>query len=114
MEIVKGVHQIRADFQVTPDVQRYAFCYLIVGEDCWLVDSGVAGSDEAIVQTMADLGKEPHQLRGLFLTHAHPDHVGGRGGPAAAYRLYGLRQRRGESLDRKFEAAKGKAAHPQF
>lgn len=77
MEIVKGVHQIRADFQVTPDVRRYAFCYLIVGEDCWLVDSGVTGSDEAIVQTMADLGKEPHQLRGLFLTHAHPDHVGG-------------------------------------
>lgn len=77
MEIVKGVHQIRADFQVTPDVQRYAFCYLIVGEDCWLVDSGVAGCDQVILQTMADLGKEPHQLRGLFLTHAHPDHVGG-------------------------------------
>ena len=77
MEIVKGVHQIRADFQVTPEVRRYAFCYLIVGEDCWLVDSGVAGCDQAILQTMADLGKEPHQLRGLFLTHAHPDHIGG-------------------------------------
>lgn len=49
MEIVKGVHQIRADFTVTPEVRRYAFCYLIVGEDCWLVDSGVAGCDQAIV-----------------------------------------------------------------
>ena len=77
MEIVKGVHQIRADFQATQDVRRYAFCYLIVGEDCWLVDSGVAGCDQVILQTMADLGKEPRQLRGLFLTHAHPDHIGG-------------------------------------
>lgn len=77
MEIVQGVHQIRADFLVTPEVRRSVFCYLIVGEDCWLVDSGVAGCDEAILQTMASLGKEPHQLRGLFLTHAHPDHVGG-------------------------------------
>ena len=48
MRIGEYVHQIRIDFQVTPEVQRYVYVYLLIGEKCCLIDAGVAGSEAVI------------------------------------------------------------------
>lgn len=46
------IHQIRVDFAVTEQVKRYVFVYLIEAKACYLVDSGVYGSEEQITQYM--------------------------------------------------------------
>lgn len=77
MKLCEGIHQIRIDFQVTPQVKRYVYVYLIEAEHCYLIDSGVAGSDQIISEYMKSIGRDLSEIKGIFLTHAHPDHIGG-------------------------------------
>ncbi len=77
MQITDLVHLIRQDFNVTPVVKRYVNIYLIVGEEgCYLIDSGVAGAEVLIKEYLQSLGKSMADIKGLFLTHSHPDHIG--------------------------------------
>lgn len=76
MKISEQVYQIRIDFQVTPQVQRYVYVYLLMGEKCCLIDAGVAGSEAVISTYMKKLGRDISDIKALFLTHAHPDHIG--------------------------------------
>ena len=76
MRIGEYVHQIRIDFQVTPEVQRYVYVYLLIGEKCCLIDAGAAGSEAVISAYMKKLGRDISEIKALFLTHAHPDHIG--------------------------------------
>lgn len=46
MKITENVHLIRQDFFVTPRVKRYVNIYLITGEHCYLIDSGVSGFEK--------------------------------------------------------------------
>lgn len=39
-----NIQQIKIEFNVTPEIKRYVYIYLIVGEHCYLIDSGVAGA----------------------------------------------------------------------
>ena len=84
MNVTKNIHQIRIDFQVTKQVQRFVYVYLITGKYCYLIDSGVAGSEKIIEAYMQKIGRKPEEIKGIFLTHAHPDHIGG----AAAIKEY--------------------------
>ena len=70
------IHQIRIDFAVTEQVKRYVFVYLIEAKSCYLVDSGVCGNEEQIAQYMKDIGRDISEVKAIFLTHAHPDHIG--------------------------------------
>lgn len=70
------VHQIKIDFQVTKEVQRYVFVYVIEAESCYLIDSGVAGCQDVICAKLKQIGKQVSDVKGIFLTHAHPDHIG--------------------------------------
>ena len=70
------VHEIRVDFAVTEQVKRYVFVYLIEAKSCYLIDSGVYGSEEQIVQYMKNIGRDISEVKAVFLTHAHPDHIG--------------------------------------
>ncbi|MGN0797892.1 MAG: MBL fold metallo-hydrolase [Christensenellales bacterium] len=71
------VQQIKIDFFVTQAIKRYVFVYLLSDEDgCYLIDSGVAGSEKIIEETILESGRQPSQLKAIFLTHAHPDHIG--------------------------------------
>ena len=70
------IHQLRIDFSVTPEVKRFVFVYLVEAQGLYLVDSGVAGSETQILGHVARIGRSPSELRGIFLTHAHPDHIG--------------------------------------
>lgn len=77
MNIHENVHLIRKEFFVTPTVKRYINIYLITGRDCYLIDSGVAGSEELVGEYLRSIGRNMTDIKGIFLTHAHPDHAGG-------------------------------------
>lgn len=70
------VHQIRVDFTVTEQVKRWVFVYLIEAKSCYLIDSGVYESEEQIAQYMKTIGRDISEVKAIFLTHAHPDHIG--------------------------------------
>ena len=76
MKINNQVHFIRKEFDVTPEVKRYVNIYLIEGEYCYLVDSGVAGTHTLIEEYLKTLGRSMTDIKGIFLTHSHPDHIG--------------------------------------
>lgn len=77
MKITENVHVIRIDFQVTPQVKRYVNIYLLVGKACYLIDSGVVGSEIVLEQYLNSIGRKLTDIKGVFLTHSHPDHIGG-------------------------------------
>ena len=77
MKIMKNVHLIRNEFNVTSEVKRYVNIYLVTGENCYLIDSGVSGSINLIKSYMNSIGREMSDIKGIFLTHSHPDHIGG-------------------------------------
>lgn len=70
------IHQIRIDFQVTPEIERYVYVYLIEAKNCYLVDSGVYGCEKQILQCLEGIGRTASDIKGIVLTHAHPDHIG--------------------------------------
>lgn len=76
MKVNNQVHLIRKEFFVTPEVKRYVNIYLIVGRYCYLIDSGVAGTEELIGQYLATIHHKMSDIKGIFLTHSHPDHIG--------------------------------------
>lgn len=76
MQINNQVHLIRKEFYVTPEVKRYINIYLIVGKYCYLVDSGVAGTHTLIEEYLKSMNRQMTDIKGIFLTHSHPDHIG--------------------------------------
>ncbi len=51
--------------------------FLIDSPDgCVLIDTGVSGSADKILQAVRQLGKQDSDIRHILLTHAHPDHIG--------------------------------------
>ncbi|MDO4490387.1 MAG: MBL fold metallo-hydrolase [Lachnospiraceae bacterium] len=71
------IKQIKIDFFVTPQIKRYVFVYLIdTGKTLLMIDSGVAGSENIIENAIKSIGYQPSDLEAIFLTHAHPDHIG--------------------------------------
>lgn len=71
------IQQIKIDFNVTPQIRRYVFVYLIKTDTgCYLIDSGVSGSEHMIEKTVMESGYRPSDIKAIFLTHAHPDHIG--------------------------------------
>ena len=71
-----NIHQIKIDFNVTPDIARYVFVYLIEGKNIYMIDSGVAGSEALIEEYLLSIGRNVSDIKSIFLTHAHPDHIG--------------------------------------
>ncbi len=76
MQLNEQVHLIRKEFFVTPEVKRYINIYCIVGKYCYLVDSGVAGAHTVIEEYLKSINREMTDIKGIFLTHSHPDHIG--------------------------------------
>ena len=51
---------------------------LIEGDDGWtLVDTGVGSSAGRIREALDSLGGSPENLKRIYITHQHPDHIGG-------------------------------------
>ena len=49
---------------------------LVRGREAAIVDTGVAGSEAAIAQTLTDVGADWVDVDHIILTHSHPDHAG--------------------------------------
>lgn len=77
MEIVPGLHQLKTPFPAP--ALPYIMPYALTGpEGVNLVDAGFGTPNaiEAMTRQLGELGYEPGQIRRLFITHAHPDHIG--------------------------------------
>lgn len=76
MKICENVYRIKINFNVTPEIKRYVYVYLITAKYCYLIDAGVAGSESIISGYMEQLGRDISEIKAIFLTHSHPDHIG--------------------------------------
>lgn len=77
IELTPGIWMLRF-----PVGQAYA---IRLADGFALVDTGVAGAEEAILDTLRDLGaRHPADLREIVLTHCHHDHTGSAAALAAA------------------------------
>lgn len=50
---------------------------VLLGEDVVLIDTGVPGSETAILAAVAELGRSAGDVTDIVVTHADGDHVGG-------------------------------------
>ncbi|MAG35774.1 MAG: hypothetical protein CL878_05960 [Dehalococcoidia bacterium] len=78
MEILPGIHELPETLApVFPDPRVWTSMYLLVGDHCALVDSGVPRSaDRLILPYLAEVGIAADQLGIVVNTHGHNDHVG--------------------------------------
>jgi hydroxyacylglutathione hydrolase len=80
MQVSKSVHILRHDFGVPvapgKKLDRFVYSILIFGESITLVDSGVKGCDERILDYVIKKGRSVDEIGCLILSHAHPDHIG--------------------------------------
>lgn len=67
MEFLKGVHVL----------DTYATTTLFVDGRLVLVDTGVADQSSKLLDALAKVKVKPRDLTTIFITHVHPDHVGG-------------------------------------
>jgi glyoxylase-like metal-dependent hydrolase (beta-lactamase superfamily II) len=57
-------------------VDRFVYSYLIFGGTITLIDTGVAGCEVRIFDTIRSSGRDPSEIGLIILTHSHPDHIG--------------------------------------
>ena len=67
-EVATGVWHARAD--------HVGWMLVTDGQDVTLVDTGYPGDREALLRSLARIGRSPADVAAVLLTHAHPDHIG--------------------------------------
>ncbi len=80
MRVTELIHALRIPFQIAlpsgAQMDRFVYAFLIFGQKITLIDTGVAGAEEAIFQYVRKAGRNPAEIAWAVLTHAHPDHIG--------------------------------------
>ncbi len=80
MHISEHVHAVKIPFQVpvAPNVtvDRFVYAFVICGPRICLIDSGVAGADRLIFDSIRHTGRSAAEIDSIVLTHSHPDHIG--------------------------------------
>ena len=51
------VHQIKIDFNVTEQIKRFVYVYILEAESLYLIDSGVYGSETKIMDYLDTIGR---------------------------------------------------------
>lgn len=77
--------------QIVPNFYQVGLGFVNVylldtGDGLTLFDTGTPGSEIKILNTLAELGKKPGDLRAILITHLHIDHIGSL---AALYKATG-------------------------
>ena len=80
MKITETIHQLKIPFTISlgtdKKIERFVNIYIITGKYIHLIDSGVKGSEQIIFAYIREIGREVDEIKSVFLTHAHPDHIG--------------------------------------
>jgi hydroxyacylglutathione hydrolase len=80
MKISPSIDAIRHSFKIpiTPNssIDRFVYSYIIYGDTITLIDTGVAGGEVQIFETIRSSGRSPSEIALIILTHSHPDHIG--------------------------------------
>jgi glyoxylase-like metal-dependent hydrolase (beta-lactamase superfamily II) len=80
MQISPHVHAICHPFKIPIargiTLDRFVYSFLIFGRTITLVDTGVAGCENAILEYISSAGRNPAEISLIVQTHAHPDHIG--------------------------------------
>jgi hydroxyacylglutathione hydrolase len=80
MQIDRHVHGIKIPFQIMGPsglVERFVNVFMIYGTyGVCLIDTGVAGSEEAIYDYLRSTERKVSDIHMIIATHAHPDHIG--------------------------------------
>lgn len=80
MQITPSIHALRHSFRVpvAPGIalDRFVYTYIVYGETITLIDTGVAGCEKAIFDSIRSAGRDPSGIALIILTHSHPDHIG--------------------------------------
>lgn len=76
MKISDGLHRLKIRFNVTENIERFVYLYLIIGKKVHIIDTGVAGAEVYIANTLEGLGRDIKDVSSILLTHSHPDHIG--------------------------------------
>jgi len=80
MQIAPSIHALRLPFRVpiVPGIvlDRFVYSYLVYGETITLIDTGVAGCERQIFDSIRSTGRNPSEIALIILTHSHPDHIG--------------------------------------
>ena len=96
--------------QIVPNVYSISLtavnAFLIDADDgLTLIDTGIPGSGDKILQAVRELGKQPADIKNILVTHCHADHTGSlamlkkeTGAPATMHPLDATMVRRGESM----------------
>ena len=64
------------NFQIQPIQLGMVNCYLIKGQGCILVDTGIPGQMKTFLKTLMRWDTSPNEIDLVVLTHGHFDHVG--------------------------------------
>ena len=70
------IHQIKVNFQVTEQIKRFVYLYIIEADALYMIDSGVYGCEKQVMEYLSAIGRNTSEIKCIFLTHAHPDHIG--------------------------------------
>jgi hydroxyacylglutathione hydrolase len=78
--MIARMEPVRVEFRipVAPgrSLDRFVYCYLILGDGVLLIDTGVKGTEEVLFDHIKAQGRAPGEMKAIVLTHAHPDHIG--------------------------------------
>jgi len=66
-EILKGVHM----------ADTYSNTFLLLDQRLILIDTGTADAGPKVLDYLKNIRMKPSDLGTIFVTHTHPDHVGG-------------------------------------
>ena len=71
MKINDRVHQLRVQFNITPEITRYVYVYIITGKKgCYLVDAGVKGCDKKIGEYIHKIGNSAFLLVPVIVSYS--------------------------------------------
>jgi glyoxylase-like metal-dependent hydrolase (beta-lactamase superfamily II) len=81
MKITQTVHAFEHHFRLALGEGHYAdrhvYSYILLGEKVCLIDTGVWKTAPQLQGYLNQMGRSPEEISLVFLTHAHPDHIGG-------------------------------------
>ncbi|HLO60135.1 MAG TPA: MBL fold metallo-hydrolase [Bacteroidales bacterium] len=80
MKLTENLHLLQIDFEIalSPDkkLPRFVNVLIILGDKITLIDTGVKGSEQKIVDYIRSINRNASEIGTVILSHSHPDHIG--------------------------------------